>query len=87
MEDNMDAIFDFVKMFTGLKYEALPGSAVAAAKKEVLDSLATALGGSSKAGIGELVATVKNGEEENKALSLPIELDARHQTQPRLMRR
>lgn len=59
VEENIDAIFDFVKMFTRLKYKDLPDAVVAAAKKEVLDSLATALGGSSKAGIGELVATVK----------------------------
>ena len=58
----MDAIFDFVKMFTNLKYEVLPAAAVAAAKKEVLDSLATALGGSSKPGISELVATVREWE-------------------------
>ena len=59
MEEDIDAIFDFVKMFTGLKYDDLPSAAVAAAKKEVLDSLATALGGSSKAGIGELAAMVR----------------------------
>ncbi|MFC2071071.1 MmgE/PrpD family protein, partial [Chloroflexota bacterium] len=37
----------------------IPGAAVEAVKQEVLDSLATALGGSPKAGIGELVDMVK----------------------------
>lgn len=41
------------------KYEDIPGEAVEAAKKEVLDSLATALGGSTKPGVPELVAMVK----------------------------
>ena len=55
----MPAINEFVKHFTRLKYEDLPAAAVQAAKKEVLDSLATALGGSSKAGVGELVDMIK----------------------------
>jgi 2-methylcitrate dehydratase PrpD len=55
----MDAIFDFVKNFTRTRYEHIPPTAVEAVKKEVLDSLATALGGSSKAGVGELVDMVK----------------------------
>jgi 2-methylcitrate dehydratase PrpD len=49
----------FVKHFTSVKYEDLPTAAVEAAKKEVLDSLATALGGSTKAGVKELVDMVK----------------------------
>ena len=55
----MVAITEFVKHFTGTKYADLPSAAVESVKKEVLDSLATALGGSSKAGVGELVEMVK----------------------------
>jgi len=55
----MTAISEFVKNFTRTRYEDIPGAAVEAVKKEVLDSLATALGGSSKAGVGELVDMVK----------------------------
>jgi 2-methylcitrate dehydratase PrpD len=55
----MAAIADFVKHFTSIRYEDLPAAAVESVKKEVLDSLATALGGSSKAGVSELVDMVK----------------------------
>jgi 2-methylcitrate dehydratase PrpD len=55
----MAAINDFVKHFISTRYEDIPDDAVEAAKKEVLDSLATALGGSTKAGVGELVDVVK----------------------------
>ena len=70
----MDAIFDLVKNFAGTKYEDIPGAAVEAAKKEVLDSLATALGGSSKAGVGELVDMVKEwgGNEQSTIIAYGI---------------
>lgn len=55
----MDAILEFIRAYSQLKYEDLPAPAVAAAKQEVLDSLAAALGGSGQAGIGDLVAVVK----------------------------
>lgn len=51
----MMAINEFVKNFVNTRYEDIPAAAVDSAKKEVLDSLATALGGSSKAGVKELV--------------------------------
>ncbi len=67
----MDAIFSFVKNFTGTRYGDIPGAAVAAVKKEVLDSLATALGGSSKEGIRELVDMVKEwgGREQSTVIA------------------
>jgi len=67
----MAAIFDFVKHFTGTRYDDIPGAAVEAAKKEVLDSLATALGGSSKAGVGELVDMVREwgGSEQSTVIA------------------
>lgn len=55
----MTAINEFVKLFTTARYEDLPAAAIAAVKQEVLDSLATALGGSTKEGIKELVDMVK----------------------------
>jgi 2-methylcitrate dehydratase PrpD len=74
----MDAIFDFVKNFIGTRYEDIPGTAVAATKNEVLDSLATALGGSSKAGVGELVAMVKEwgGNEQSTIIAYGIRCPA-----------
>ena len=65
----MDAIFDFVKHFTRVRYEDLPIAAVEAVKNEVLDSLATAIGGCSKAGVGELVDLIKEwGGTEQSSL-------------------
>ncbi len=55
----MTAITDFVKHFTSIKYDDLPVAAVESAKREVLDSLATALGGSTRPGVAELVDMVK----------------------------
>ena len=74
----MDAIFDFVKNFTGTRYEDIPAPAVAAAKKEVLDSLATALGGSSQAGVGELVDMVKEwgGNEQSTIIAYGMKCPA-----------
>ncbi len=51
----MDAIDLFIDTFTHVHFEDLPEKAVQAAKQEVLDSLATALGGSTKAAVRELV--------------------------------
>jgi 2-methylcitrate dehydratase PrpD len=67
----MDAINDFIELFTRTRYENLPGAAVAAAKKEVLDSLATALGGSSQAAVGELVDMVREwgGREQSTVVA------------------
>jgi 2-methylcitrate dehydratase PrpD len=55
----MDAISKFATYFVNLSYQDIPPAAVDSAKKEVLDSLATALGGSSREGVGELVDLVK----------------------------
>ncbi len=55
----MDAIVEFVRAYDRIRYEDIPAPAIAAAKQEVLDSLAAALGGSGEAGIGGLVEVVK----------------------------
>jgi 2-methylcitrate dehydratase PrpD len=74
----MDAIFDFARMFTGLRYEDIPGPVVEAAKKSVLDSLATALGGSAQAGVAELVAMVREwgGNEQSTVIAYGIKCPA-----------
>ncbi len=55
----MDVVFDLVKHIVRTKYEDIPDIAVEAAKREIVDSLATALGGTTKPGVGELVDMVK----------------------------
>jgi 2-methylcitrate dehydratase PrpD len=74
----MDAIWDFVKNFTATRYEDLPDTAVEAVKKEILDSLATALGGSAKAGVPELVDLVKEwgGSEQSTIIAYGLKCPA-----------
>jgi 2-methylcitrate dehydratase PrpD len=74
----MTAITEFVKRFINIRYEDIPAAAVEAAKKEVLDSLATALGGSSKAGVGELVDMVKEwgGKKQSTIIAYGIKCPA-----------
>jgi 2-methylcitrate dehydratase PrpD len=55
----MDAIYEFVKLFARTKYDDIPDEAKHAAKVEVVDSLATAVGGSTKPGVAELVDVAK----------------------------
>jgi 2-methylcitrate dehydratase PrpD len=70
----MDAIYEFVKNFTRIRYEDLSGEAVQAVKNEVLDSLATAIGGASKAGVKELVDLIKEwgGAEQSTIMAYGI---------------
>ncbi len=74
----MDAILEFIKAYSQLKYEDLPAPAIAVAKQEVLDSLAAALGGSGEAGIGELVAVVKEwgGREQATVIAYDFKCPA-----------
>jgi 2-methylcitrate dehydratase PrpD len=74
----MAAINKFVKHFVKTKYEDIPAAAVESAKKEVLDSLATALGGSNKAGVGELVDMVKEwgGKQQSTIIAYGIKCPA-----------
>jgi 2-methylcitrate dehydratase PrpD len=55
----MDAAYSFVRNAISTKYEDLAEGAIESAKREVLDSLATALGGSTKPAVVELVDLVK----------------------------
>jgi len=74
----MDAIVKLVKNFMDTKYEDLPGDAVEAAKKEILDSLATAVGGSRKPGVPELVEMVKEwgGSEQSTVIAYGLKCPA-----------
>jgi 2-methylcitrate dehydratase PrpD len=74
----MTAINKFVKHFTSVNFESLPAEAVEAAKKEVLDSLATAMGGSTKAGVKELVDMVKEwgGTKQSTIIAYGIKCPA-----------
>jgi 2-methylcitrate dehydratase PrpD len=74
----MTAIKQFVKHFLNLKYEDLPHAAVESAKREVLDSLATALGGSGKEGVKELVDMVREwgGKKQSTVIAYGIKCPA-----------
>ncbi len=74
----MTAVIDFVKHFIRLKYEDIPDDAVESAKREVLDSLATALGGSPKPGVKELVDMVKEwgGSEQSTIIAYGVKCPA-----------
>src|SRR4030042_886615 len=74
----MNAIIEFVKHFVSTGYEDLPADAVESARKEVLDSLATALGGSGKPGVKELVDMVKEwgGKKQSTIISYGIKCPA-----------
>jgi 2-methylcitrate dehydratase PrpD len=54
----VDATALFVKNFTSTRYEDLPPEVVDVTKKQVLDFLGVALGGSSEAGVGEMTDLV-----------------------------
>jgi 2-methylcitrate dehydratase PrpD len=79
----MAAVLEFVRHFTGTMYEDLPAAAVASARREVLDSLATALGGSSKPGVAELVDMVREwgGSEQSTVIAYGFRCPAPHAAQ------
>lgn len=72
------AINAFARHLTTIRYEDLPRAAIASAKQEILDSLATALGGSTKAGVGELVDMVKEwgGAEQSTVIGYDLKVPA-----------
>ncbi len=67
----MDAIYDFVKTYAATRYRDIPAPAVDAVRQEVLDSLATALGGSAQAGVDELadIAGEWGGSEQSTVIA------------------
>lgn len=74
----MDAVFEFAKHFGRLKYSDIPVEAVEAVKKEIVDSLATALGGSARPGAGELVDIMKEwgGREQSTIIAYGLKCPA-----------
>jgi 2-methylcitrate dehydratase PrpD len=58
-ETVMDITSQFVKKWSDINYEDLPDRVIEIVKCEILDSLAAALGGSSAAGIGELLDIIQ----------------------------
>jgi 2-methylcitrate dehydratase PrpD len=74
----MPAILAFARYLVNTRYEDLPPEAVASARQEVLDSLATALGGSTKAGVKELVDMVKEwgGAKQSTVIGYGLKVPA-----------
>ena len=74
----MDATFAFAREYACVKYEDIPFEAVEFEKKQLLDTLGTALGGSSKPGIKELLRVLKKwgGRRQSTVLGYGIKLPA-----------
>jgi 2-methylcitrate dehydratase PrpD len=66
----MDASYAFAKSFVNTKYEDIPQDVVEITKREVLDILGVALGGSAKPGVRELLELIIEwgGKEESTIL-------------------
>ena len=66
----MDATYDLARYLCNTRYEDIPSDVVEVTKKEILDSLATGLAGSSAVGIREIVEIVKDwgGKSESSIL-------------------
>ncbi len=74
----MDAIRTFAELFTTVKFGDLPGAAVQAARQEVLDSLATAVGGSKAMGVPALVELTREwgGAEQSTVIGYDLKCPA-----------
>ena len=79
----MDAITHIVEHIVRTGYDDLPPESVESAKRQVLDSLATAMGGARKPGVGELVAMVKEwgGTEQSSIIGYGFKCPAPHAAQ------
>ncbi|MBN1188116.1 MAG: MmgE/PrpD family protein [Dehalococcoidales bacterium] len=79
----MNATQLFAQYLVNTTYDDLPAEAVEAVKKEIIDSLATAIGGSSKAGIRELVDIVKEwgGRDQSAIIGYDLKCPAPHAAQ------
>ncbi len=74
----MDAISEFTNNFLETKFNNLSSAAIQAVKNEILDSLATAIGGFSASGIMELVDIVREwgGAEQSTVIGYGIKCPA-----------
>lgn len=72
----MDAAIAFAQLATKQKYEGLPEAAVEATKKDILDTLGTALAGSIAEGAEELVGLARElgGKEESSVIAYGIKV-------------
>ena len=79
----MNATQLFAQYLVDTTYDDIPAGAVEAVKKEILDSLAAAIGGSSQAGIRELVDMVKEwgGREQGTVIGYGLRCPAPHAAQ------
>lgn len=57
--DREDAIVPLIHKIAGATFESLPSEAVAAAKRSVLDCIATTIAGSSAPGVKETLSQLK----------------------------
>jgi len=66
----MDAAYLFAKNLISVNYEDIPEDVVEATKKQILDNLGVAVGGSSKLGVKELLELIIDwgGKEESTIL-------------------
>ncbi len=79
----MDITQLFARHFVKTVYEDVPEEALEAAKKEVMDSIAAALGGTTKPGIKELVNLVKEwgGKKQSTIIGHGFQCPAPHAAQ------
>ncbi|MFQ5343068.1 MAG: MmgE/PrpD family protein [Anaerolineae bacterium] len=79
----MDPISLFARNFASITYDDLPSKVVAATKNEILDLLAVAVGGSSRAGVEELrqLVTDWGGKQEATVFGWGHRLPAFHAAQ------
>jgi 2-methylcitrate dehydratase PrpD len=74
----MDASYDFAKNFVNAKFEDIPKDAVEMTRREILDIMGVALGGSGKPGVKELLDlyTEWGGKEESTVFCYGAKLPA-----------
>ncbi len=74
----MDAAFSLAQNVVRIRYEDIPGEAVKATKKQILDCLGVALAGSSAQGVRELVGLAQEwgGREQSSVIFYGIKLPA-----------
>jgi 2-methylcitrate dehydratase PrpD len=79
----MDAAYSLAKNVVTTRYEDIPAEAVIATKKQILDTIGTALAGSSALGIKQLVELIEEwgGKRESTIISYGSKVPALHAAQ------
>ena len=75
--EKVDAAVTLAKYVVDTKYEDIPAEVLEVSKKDILDILATAVGGSTAPGCKEIVELVKGWGAQRKAPSSPTEVESR----------